>query len=527
MSRFSGTLVSKFGTTAGALVLVVSAAKLARCAYASRELVYPALVFTLFFFHFDYPGASETFLLDMFVVTILMSKFSEWHQKLRFAWTYTAPWNAREVLGSGFHAALYLWHIPHTMSLVANAALAAVFSAPLYPFRGSSVFLVSYMRPLRFWERERHTVHKDDTTARLAAAYDPGARASNLNSLFYEHQLMRLKQQLARDMQAGLFGAVQPGDVFILLDSDNRMTSFLHIVEVGSGVVGFQLRGLEFAGTYCQARELAALEQDARTDRGLCCISTAGGLPGLLACNPLVRLRWQTWQQINAGYLLPDSYSVSLIPAVSMFQSFELRQTVIGYLTRAIVYFALSSPALGDWLATAAVADAVGRIHAGYVDVDHSFSPKIDPDFDMVVGGISMQSFYAEYGDWIRLCWRQRQHQQKGERDEALLDSVPARFSFMLAMLGRRLIHSHAFDGTDGFLQSFHALFKGDMQPTASKDEWVFSHVTILKDVIHQAVRITLRLHQDHFADPSGYDDPRDLFDAIAGYLGTGPGSMV
>ena len=328
MTRYAPALVDKFGTVAGAAVLVVTSAKLARRAYAACATLYPALIFTLLFFNHDYAGYSETFLLDLFVFTLLANKFYELWLKLRFAYTYTAPWNIKDTWGSGFHAFLYPFHVPHTAALIANALIAAVFSAPMYPFRGSTVFLVSYLRPLRFWEREYHTVHMDQNSTRLATKYDAGARANNLNALFYRHQLQKLKLCLSEDIAAGRFGSVQPGDVFILLDHDNRMTSFLHIVEMGNGYVGFQLRGLEFTGTFCQAREVEALEVDVRDERGCCCSGTAGSLPGLLACNPLTRLRWQTWRQVNPSYVLPG-YSVSPNPASSMFQSFELRQAVV------------------------------------------------------------------------------------------------------------------------------------------------------------------------------------------------------
>ena len=47
---------------------------------------------------------------------------------------------------------------------------------------------------------------------------------------------------------------------FSVLASD-YLNCLVHIVEMGNGLVSFQLRGLEFRGTYCQQREVEAISE--------------------------------------------------------------------------------------------------------------------------------------------------------------------------------------------------------------------------------------------------------------------------
>ena len=54
-------------------------------------------------------------------------------------------------------------------------------------------------------------------------------------------------------------------------------------------------------------------------------------------------------------------------------------------------------------------------------------------------------------------------------------------------------------DSLSSFQHGYYTLFKGDVRIQSFKDEWVFADVDILKQVVIRAVRMGLRLHQDHF----------------------------
>lgn len=64
-------------------------------------------------------------------------------------------------------------------------------------------------------------------------------------------------------------------------------------------------------------------------------------------------------------------------------------------------------------------------------------------------------------------------------------------------------------------MHGLHALFKGDFRITSPRDEWVFADMDLLHSVVAPAVKMALKLHQDHFLSPEEYDEPVALYDAI------------
>lgn len=74
----------------------------------------------------------------------------------------------------------------------------------------------------------------------------PGADDNNLNSIFYEHLTRSLQHSLCGDLLLGRWGNYNTGDCFIL--ASDYLNALVHIIEIGNGLVTFQLRGLEFRG---------------------------------------------------------------------------------------------------------------------------------------------------------------------------------------------------------------------------------------------------------------------------------------
>jgi hypothetical protein len=58
----------------GPVLLVMCAMKLLRFAFCNTSKQYLIITFTVLFFKYDYRHASETFLIDYFIVSILLSK---------------------------------------------------------------------------------------------------------------------------------------------------------------------------------------------------------------------------------------------------------------------------------------------------------------------------------------------------------------------------------------------------------------------------------------------------------------------
>jgi len=59
---------------------------------------------------------------------------------------------------------------------------------------------------------------------------------------------------------------VSQGDCFVL--ASDYLNCLVHVVEMGNGLVTFQMRGLEFRGTYCQQREVEAISEGVEEDDG-------------------------------------------------------------------------------------------------------------------------------------------------------------------------------------------------------------------------------------------------------------------
>jgi hypothetical protein len=157
---------------------------------------------------------------------------------------------------------------------------------------------------------------------------------SSLNSIFYEHLTRSLQQSLAGDLALGRWGcSVEPGDCFIL--ASMFLSCMIHVIEIGNGFVTFQVRGLEFRGTYCHQREAEAITED-WTDGGGCCCCSLGPLPGLLSFNNNWALRSQAWAVTSSKYII-DGYSISDNSAVNLLQVHELRRLLVTFYVKCII----------------------------------------------------------------------------------------------------------------------------------------------------------------------------------------------
>lgn len=204
--------------------------------------------------------------------------------------TYIAPWQI--TWGSAFHAFAQPFSVPHSAMLFLQAFVSSVLSTPLNPFlgkkkentvaiftnkticltlnilSGSAIFLTSYVRPVKFWERDYNTRRVDHSNTPLSSHLERnlGADDNNLNSLFYEHLTRSLQHSLCGDLILGRWGPVNQGDCFVL--ASDYLNCLVHIIEMGNGLVTFQMRGLEFRGTYCQQREVEAITEGVEENDG-------------------------------------------------------------------------------------------------------------------------------------------------------------------------------------------------------------------------------------------------------------------
>lgn len=82
--------------------------------------------------------------------------------------------------------------------------------------------------------------------AQCVFLFSPGSDDNNLNSIFYEHLTRSLQHSLCGDLLLGRWGNFSTGDCFIL--ASDYLNALVHLIEIGNGLVTFQLRGLEFRG---------------------------------------------------------------------------------------------------------------------------------------------------------------------------------------------------------------------------------------------------------------------------------------
>lgn len=174
------------------------------------------------------------------------------YRRLSFLYVHILPCGS--TWGSAFHAVSQPLSMPHSGWLFAQTLFTSITSAPIKPFAGASVFMASYVRPFRFWEKNYNTKFESQETIRLQSQLETHRKKEengNRNALFYENLASSLKLNLAGDIQMGRYGNVSEGDIFILASSStsaSQLNALIHIVEVSNGVVSFQLRGLEFKG---------------------------------------------------------------------------------------------------------------------------------------------------------------------------------------------------------------------------------------------------------------------------------------
>lgn len=314
LTKDTPLILDKFGYMTGTMMIVICGLKSFRSSYCDSSHNYLIVLFTYIMFEYDLKQVREAFVINWFIVSIVYHKMSEWVLKLQFVVTYVAPWQI--TWGSAFHAFAQPFSVPHSGMLILQSVVSSILSSPLQPILGSAIFLTSYVRPIKFWEKDYNTKRIDNSNTKLSSQLDtqmvvgsqlnPSHATSailnsdhdnNLNSIFYEHLTRSLQKSLYGDLILGRWGQVTSGDVF-LLASDN-LNCLIHIIELGNGLVTFQLRGLEFRGTYCQQREVEAIMEDVSGDDGCCCCEP-GHLPSLLSVNSSFNQRWLCWEVINS-----------------------------------------------------------------------------------------------------------------------------------------------------------------------------------------------------------------------------------
>nr|CDS30505.2 pecanex protein 1 [Hymenolepis microstoma] len=472
-------LCEKFNPIVATFILLITSMKLLRHGFSGGTRIFLNFYFAEVLFTCDFPGLSETFPLDYFFTSIALAKVAELWNKLSFVYIYIAPFQAS--WGSICHAVAQLASIPHFISTLGNCILSTLLSAPLEPFVASVFFITSYARPIRFWEATQKIRRIESTNTSLL---------SQLRGVSFE-------QRLAGDIALGRWsgGAVCAGDIFILASEDLHF--LLHIIEVGNGLVTFQMRGLEFVGTYCHEQESNGLSEPQLGDRDCCCCTLHHLPTPLLSPNGAVRLRWLAWQFVYAPYTI-EAYRLIDHSAATSLQVIDFRKIVVALFIQCLLYFTARLPNLSARLQLLSTELHERFVGENTADLDPAFSRYFDEDFDESASGVTRAAFLGVYAEWIRYClFKCPQNMGVDSSDGSDFLTL----CYAISLLGRRClggVSGYVNNGLETFLHYLHDVFKGDVQ-ISTKDDWVFADVEILNLVVTPAMRVALKLYQDHF----------------------------
>ncbi|CAF3332288.1 unnamed protein product [Rotaria socialis] len=516
LSHSAPTVINKFGLLPSILILTLCSMKMLRIGYCNPSRHFLYVLLTTIMTYLMTSKCSETFLLNYFVLSTLTEKLIDFKEKLNFIFVYCAPWQIS--WGSAFHAIAQPFCIPHSAILVVQCLMSALLNSPLMPLLGSAAFISSYPRPIKFWEKNYNTKRIDNTNVQLQAQINEfhcGLDDNNLNAIFYEHLTRVLQASLCGEIQLGRLGKVNTGDFFIL--TSDSLNCMIHLIELGNGFITFQLRGLEFKGTYCQQREVEAITEDIDKNRGLCCCE-AGRFPHMLSLNAAFTQRWLAWEVICLKFVV-DGYSIKENKFNETVVGYDLRKRLISLMIKAVIFYAIRSDQLVSWLENEQIRQAMMQFSdPDQVDVDPSFTTLFDDDFKVGAGGVTKKTFTFVYGSWMNLCNNKRQIPLSSSQEDDLIT-----FCFILSLLARRTLSSSLPSHHtalleiyhENFVHGFYSLFKGDFR-LAHKDEWAFADMSLLKNVIAQGVRMSLKLNQDSFLEMSEYLDNEKLYEDIA-----------
>ncbi|CAF3593816.1 unnamed protein product [Adineta steineri] len=516
LSHSAPIVIKKFGLLSSILILTLCSMKMLRIGYCNSARHFLYVLLTTMMTYVMTSNRSETFLLNYFILSIFTEKLVDFKEKLNFIFVYCAPWQIS--WGSAFHAIAQPFCIPHSAILIVQCIASALLNSPLMPLLGSAAFMSSYPRPIKFWEKNYNTKRIDNTNVQLQAQINEfhcGLDDNNLNAIFYEHLTRVLQTSLCGEIQLGRLGKVNTGDFFIL--TSDSLNCMIHLIEIGNGFITFQLRGLEFKGTYCQQREVEAITEDIDKNRGLCCCE-AGRFPHMLSLNAAFTQRWLAWEVICLKFVV-DGYSIKENKFNETVVGYDLRKRLISLMIKAVIFYAIRSDQLVTWLENEQIRQAMMVfIDPDQVDVDPSFTTLFDDDFKVGAGGVTKKTFTFIYGSWISLCNNKRQTPLSSTQEDDIIT-----FCFILSLLARRTLFSSLPSHHtvlleiyhENFVHGFYSLFKGDFR-LAPKDEWAFADMSLLKNVVAEGVRMSLKLNQDSFLEMSEYLDNEKLYDDIA-----------
>ena len=247
--------------------------------------------------------------------------------------------------GSIAHGILQPLATPQSGLTLVSVLISSIAKSPVLTVIGSTFALPSFPRLQRFWfnstssptvdtDEQKYTqaiqpdVEKGEDLMKIYDEIQNGKRQPS-NAIFYQVIAESLKSKLFELVKTGKFGPkVHSGCFFLLFGGEDEYTIIIHLIEVNSEYVNFQIRGLELKGTLCQQREVQEL---------------MAKVPSLERFPSVVHPRWmyiqrlRCWKNVSNGVYL-DCYSLANNKVYDVLASFDARATFFRYIIYQTIY---------------------------------------------------------------------------------------------------------------------------------------------------------------------------------------------
>ncbi|PRP78660.1 pecanex-like protein 2 [Planoprotostelium fungivorum] len=498
-------IFTKFSSIGGTILLSVAGIRFMRGSFTDNSSQHLILAFNFLFFTYDARTRAEFFALgesstqhnpqltlsDYLVSAFLVMKMWEIVEKIDWIFSYSSPvhgvWNL-------FITPFVAPHVPAYFIMLCWSSLV---SAAIYPLMGYGLYLMSWTRPVKFWEKT-YTTRSLDSNQRLK---DEDASATNpsFNSVFYEQMLVSLRQSLYEQISLGRLGNVATGDFFIVMN--DRLTAFLHIVEI---------RGMEFKGTFCHEQELQKMSKETYNRTDLFSLDKIHfRWPYTLGVFDWLSLRWNSWLPVSHSLIL-QTYSISMNPLNTLLSGYDNQKKFVKFFVMGVIHYLLRHPKLDQWLEDPTIKAAMKNFAENFFCT--TGYPHTDEDYDHVAKGLTLVSFLRVYKPWIDYGLDILKLYPKDEERRA--EEIPL-LCFMFSLACRHHLSQVSYN--TNMISKYMDLFRGNFDEyVCDRDKWVQADPSIKTDVIQRGTYIALKLNQDQYVED--FDEMSEMWQCLINY---------
>ncbi|KAJ3428678.1 protein pecanex [Anaeramoeba flamelloides] len=392
------------------LIFIITGLKFVQGGLNNANQHYKIIFLTIFFWMWNTIKETNDWLLNLFILHLIVQKLMILIEKIKFVYVYSNPFN--RTIKSALQIIISLLGISLSTWTLFLCFFTTIFSMPIVPLFGTLFWIPGYAHPSKFFE---HNYDHDDNDVedkiyslnnKKSLLNNSNSIKQSLNLLLYRNILMSLESQLYEDIRYGRLGTISSGDIYIILN--DKLTLILQIIEIGNGYCSFQIRGLDTSGeeTLCHNEEKKSIQvaMDNPQENWYCCNI-------FLTIKDIFAFRNRVWKIINKWYYI-KTYDKLKYRADEIYQQFDTKKNLINFFIRSICFYIIQKNSifkrkLSNIFKNPAFVKIQNEIilKNSYIEKNTSiFNSKVDPDFDILENGINYQSFLNVYENWINYC---------------------------------------------------------------------------------------------------------------------------